>query len=363
LHPENKQSVRRWLRPALAGLAGLVGLGAATLIGVGPAQAAVPDRFGMVLWNGSAAVPSGTSPAATTVLTAPPGRYLITFPGQAAPGGVVHVTAINDTPHSCQAVTWGISGANEVVRIDCYIVPGVLDNSPFSATFESSSGALPPMAARFGYVDSTGAGAIISQYNSAGAPNSVSHIATGQWVVRMPALGTAGPLDGSMQVTGVNAAMAVRCKVAKWSSDPNQQQFLIFCRDAAGVFADTRFTATFQYQRSLFGSAIPPKHFGYLLFMPPTGPLSTNFNSILGPGANSVVVAGTGLWLLKFPSLGTLPDDVQITAFGPGTEFCGMLTPWVHSGLDTFVRDVNCYLPSGAPAPSAGFLASDNSTV
>src|SRR5215470_2065521 len=127
------------LRSALFAVAVVAGIGAATLISVTPAQAAVPDRFGFVLWNGSAVVPGATVPAATTVLFAPPGHYRVLFPGQAAPGGVVHVTAINSTPHSCQAVAWGAVGADEVVLVDCYIVPGVLDKSAFSATFESSS--------------------------------------------------------------------------------------------------------------------------------------------------------------------------------------------------------------------------------
>jgi hypothetical protein len=363
LHLEIKHRARRWLRPALAGIAGIVGIGAATMIGIAPAQAAVPDRFGFVLWNGTAVVPSATVPAATTVLFAPPGHYRISFPGQAAAGGVVHVTAINPTPHSCQAVAWGTVGADEVVLVDCYVVPGVLDKSAFSATFESSSGVLPPGAGRFGYVDAQGTGAIISQYNSAGAPNAVVHLAVGQWLVRMPALGTPGSLDGSVQVTGVNPGMTVRCKVAKWFSDPNQQQILVYCHDAGGAFLDTRFTVSFQYQRSLLGSAFPPNHFGYVLFGPPLGPPTTNFNSVLGLGANTVTVAGSGLWLVRFPSLGTLPDDVQVTAFGPGTEFCGMLTPWAHSGPDTLVRDVNCFFPSGSTAPGAGFTVSDNSVV
>jgi len=295
------------------------------------------------------------------VLFAAPGHYRITFPGQAAPGGVVHVTAINGSPHSCQAVAWGIIGADEIVLVDCYVVPGVLDRSAFSATFESSSGVLPPGAGRFGYVDSQPTGVIISQYNSSGAPNNVTHLAVGQWLVRMPALGTPGPIDGSVQVTAVNRVAAARCKVARWASNPNEQQILVYCRDAGGVFADNRFTVTFQYQRSLVGAAFPPNHFGYVLFGPPVGPPSTNFNSVLGLGVNTVMPAGAGLWLVRFPNLGTLPDDIQVTGFGPGPEFCGLLTFWGHTTTDTIVRDVNCFVPSGAVAPNAGFTVSDTS--
>src|SRR5436190_3349778 len=70
------------LRSVLVALAVVAGTAAVMLTGVTPAQAAVPDRFGFVLWNGAAVVPSATVPAATTVLFAPPGHYRITFPGQ-----------------------------------------------------------------------------------------------------------------------------------------------------------------------------------------------------------------------------------------------------------------------------------------
>ena len=63
------------LRSVLVALAVVAGTAAVMLTGVTPAQAAVPDRFGFVLWNGAAVVPSATVPAATTVLFAPPGHY------------------------------------------------------------------------------------------------------------------------------------------------------------------------------------------------------------------------------------------------------------------------------------------------
>jgi hypothetical protein len=109
----------------------------------------------------------------------------------------------------------------------------------------------------------------------------------------------------------VNPSTAVRCKGARWLSNPNEQQILVYCRDGA----DTRFTVAFQHQRSLLGSAFPPRNFGYVWFRPPLGPPSTNF----------------------------------------------VLTTWAYLGADTAVRDVNCFLPSGAPAPNAGFTVSATS--
>ena len=63
---------------------------------------------------------------------------------------------------------------------------------------------------------------------------------------------------------------------------------------------------------------------------------------------------------VKFPSLAVLPDDMQVTASGQGSNFCGLDKPWQHFGSDTVAQNVNCFTNSGAPA-SSGFLISDNS--
>src|SRR5919107_597996 len=152
----------KWLRRLAGGLT--VGALAATVLSSGSAGAAVPDRFGFVLWNG-AVVGSGTAPAATTVAVVGTGQYKINFVGAAAAGGVVHVTAINSAPHWCQVNGFGPSGADEVVSISCYRVGGAPDFTGFSAIFSSSSGPASAVGS-FGYVDSAASGALISQYNS-----------------------------------------------------------------------------------------------------------------------------------------------------------------------------------------------------
>src|SRR5262249_33740037 len=146
-----------------------------------------------------------------------------------------------------------------------------------------------------------------------------------------------------------------RCKVANWASSPAGQQVKVFCFNSAGAPFDTRFHLTFQYQRSLYGAARPPKYFGYLWNKPPLGPPSTNFNSILGPGVNTILPAGVGLSLVTMKAIGFLPDDVQVTAFGGGSQFCGLNFPWTHSGTTVFVRDVNCFTNAGVPI-NTGFF-------
>jgi hypothetical protein len=93
---------------------------------------------------------------------------------------------------------------------------------------------------------------------------------------------------------------------------------------------------------------------------PPTGPPSTNFNSVLGPGVNTIAPAGTGLSLVTYKGIGVAQDDVQVTAVGGKNEFCGLNTAWARIGGTAVVRDVNCFTNTGAPI-NTGFFASYNS--
>jgi hypothetical protein len=352
----NRVGAGRWMRLLVGGFAAGA-LAATALSSAGAAGAAVPDRFGFVLWSGGTVVGTGTTPAGTTVSIGGTGIYKIDFVGAAAAGGVVHVTAINSSPHWCQVNGFGPSGADEIVTISCYRVGGAPDFTDFSAIFSSSSG--PTAPGSFGYVNSLPSGALVSQYNSAGPSNVVTHTGTGQWSVKFPGLSTPGPIDGSLQATAVSPpTVPARCKVLNWTSSGSGQVAKVTCYNAAGLLTDYQFTLTYQYQRALYGGFAPPKYFGYLWNQPVGGPVSTNYNNPLGPGANSLTPGS--LSLVKFPALAVLPDDIQVTAAGPGSDFCGLNFAWTHSGADTIVRDVNCFTNSGAPS-AAGFLISDNS--
>ncbi|MFC5004969.1 hypothetical protein ACFPIJ_44965 [Dactylosporangium cerinum] len=335
---------------------------AGVTVAASPASAALPDAHGFVLWNGAATVASGTWPAATSVAAGPSGVYTIKFPGQAAKGGVVHVTAINTGPRFCQAVKWGPSGLDEIVVVLCSQPGGALAPTAFSAFFESSSGPAGPINGEFGYVDFNDAtGTMIDQYNSVGAINSVTPLGGGVYEVKLPGLSTAGPIDGSLQVTAVNSTPA-RCKVRNWASSPGGQVAYVACFTSTGAPFKTRFTLTYQYNQSLWGAGWPPRYFGYLWFRPPVGPPATNFNSQLGFGVNTLAGAGVGLSLVTFPRLAVLPDNVQVTASGGSSEFCNLLFPWTHTATDTIVRDVACYNSGGAPV-NTGFLISANSNA
>lgn len=331
---------------------------------VRPADAAVPDRKGWVLWNQTTGttIGTGTWPAGSSVVVLSPGRYQVKLPGQGAPNGVVHVTAINNAPHWCQAETWFQSGPDEIINIRCYRVGGALDPTSFSAFFVRASGG--PAPGPYGYVDSAASGALVSQYNSTGAANSSTPTGTGQWLVKFPGLVAGGTLDGSLQATAVNAATGARCKVSGWSSSASGQAVKVLCFNSAGALLNTRFTLTYQYKVSLYGAAIPPKYYGYFLNQPPAGPPSTNLNSVLGLGANTIMATGPGLAMVTFPRIAFTQNTVQVTAYGANSNFCGLQTFWTNStvGPDLFVRNVNCFTNAGAPV-ATGFTVSANSIL
>jgi len=346
-------------------LAGAIGLAIAVTGAIGgaaPAQAAVPDGHGFVLWNGAASVPGSTWPPATTVTPGGSGLYRIIFPGQGAPGGVVHVTAVNPGPAWCEPLRWGQSGLDEIVYVRCFRPGGVPTDTAFSAIFASSSGpaALP---GHYGYVHSGPTGVIFSQYNSSMMPNSVVPMGPlGQYQVRLRGLGTTGPYDGSLQVTAANTNTGAHCEVARWDSSASGQDVIVFCVDGLGSPLNTSFTLSYQYQRSLFGPISPPRFFGYLWNQPPppaphVGPPSTNFNSQVGPGGNAAASSGPGLTLVGFRALAQRPDNVQVTPFGRAGGFCNLQAPWAYSGTTVVVRNVACYTAGGARVDTGSFTS------
>jgi hypothetical protein len=365
--PDARSHVPRRTPRVLAALAAPV-LAAPVLalaLGMPAAQAAVPDAVGFALYSPASATLPDAWPATTTVSSLSPGHYVVRFPGTAARGGVVHVTAVQAGPHWCQAEKWTPSGTDELVYVGCYKAGGVPDVSGFSVIFTSSSGPLPsssPAGGRYGYVDAKPTGGVISQYNSVLATNSVTHLVVGSWLVKMPGLSTPAPRAGGLQATAVNSEIAAFCKVVNWTAAGTDQQIQVACFSRSGAPLDTEFTLSFQYQRALYGAAYPPKVFGYLGNLISVGPAggATNFNSITGTASNSLLATSLGNWEAFFPSLAVRPDNVQVTSAGSSLSFCALTAPWSANGIQTVVKTVACYTINGTPVGS-DFLVSDNS--
>ncbi|GAA3006773.1 hypothetical protein [Streptosporangium longisporum] len=315
------------------------------------ARAAVPDRWGFALVNITSGIPdpshqAGNWPAGFNVSVSPGGvgQTYVRFPQIASPGGVVHVTAVSDNAHWCQAQKWAPTGPDMLVAVQCYRYGGAPVFTPFSIVFETSSGTLPAPQA-FGYVHYNGAG-ITSQFNSAAGVNTVAGGA-GVWTVQLPGLGSSG-FAGNLQVTAVNPAQPARCKVGAWAPSVNAQAVQVRCHNATNVPLNTGWTLSYQRERAITGGALPPGRFGYTFDNVPANPgpyapvpPAVNYNS--GGATNTVQSAGLGLRLVTFPIVGALQDHVQVTAYGPGPEYCNLQTVWTTSGGSAFVRNVACY--------------------
>ncbi|MBB2911318.1 hypothetical protein FHS43_002583 [Streptosporangium becharense] len=323
----------------------------AGLASVAPgAQAAVPDKWGFAVVDVTSGVPDPNHQAGSwapgfTVSVSPgvAGQTFVRFPQIATAGGVVHVTAISQNAHWCQAQKWGPSGTDLMVAVQCYRYGGAPVFTPYSVLFETSSGTLPAPKA-FGYVHYNGA-AVVTQFNSAGAANVVAG-GGGVWTVTLPGLGSTGPA-GNLQVTAVDPNQPARCKVGGWSSAPGGQTVQVRCHNATSAPLNTGWTLTYQRERSVIGAALPPNNFAYTFDNSPANPgpyaplpAPLNYNSL--GGVNTVQTAGTGQRLIVFPAVGVLQDHVQVTAYGTGPEFCNLGALWNTSG-NAIVRNVICY--------------------
>ncbi|MEV4456456.1 hypothetical protein [Microbispora sp. NPDC049633] len=338
---------------------------AGAVAGAGAANAAVPDVWGFAYVNVTSGVPSmahqAGSWAAGNVSVSPgvPGEFFVRFPQIGIRGGVAHVTAVSQAAEWCQLEKWGQSGSDEIVAVRCYRYGGgPAPDARFTIVFASSSGPLASATQAFGYVHSDGR-SIVSDYNSSLAANTVVHDATGVWTVTMPGLGATSPA-GNIQVTAVDSGSPARCKVGDWSWSAGAQKFRVLCHNATTALRDTGWTLTYQRERAITGAAAPPRFFAYTFDHTPgnagpyaPAPAGINFNN--AGAVNTVQSAGLGLRLVRFPAVGSPPDDVQVTAFGAGPGFCNLLTVWGVSGSEAVVRDVACY-SGGVRAAQQAFV-------
>jgi hypothetical protein len=348
-------------------------VGALVTVLAGPAQAAVPNRWGFAFVNNPsvAGIPdpthqAGSWPPAFKVTTTPgaPGQVFVRFPKIGiAKGGIVHVTAVIDIPVWCQAQKWGRSGTDEIVAVRCFGVGGKPIFVPFVVMFTQSTKGPFPAGRAYGYVQAGPGPGITTSFNSAGGANAVAHLGTGIWRVTLPGLGSPGPAGG-IQVTAVNPAVPAKCEVAAWASAAAAQRIEVRCFNGLATPLNTSFTLSYQRGRAIMGTQ--PKLFGYTFDNNPANPgpympvpPAVNFNSTFGPG-NTLLRAGAGLRLITFPRVGLLPNTVLVTGVKVGPGFCNLITPWATTGAagpgNVIVRDEACYTATGTRANAPSFI-------
>ncbi|WP_285778939.1 hypothetical protein [Microtetraspora sp. NBRC 13810] len=277
-----------------------------------------------------------------------PGQVFVKFPQiGAATGGVAHVTAISRSADWCQVQDWWQSGADEIVAVQCHRHGVGPVASWFSLTFGHSAVYLPAPQA-FGYVHWDGS-AVAAQFNSS-APTAVNTAAPltspGLWRVTLPGLGSAGHA-GNIQVTAVEPDVPARCKLGGWTATTAAQSIVVRCYDAAGAPLNTGWSLTYQRERPLVW-APQTYRFAYTFDNDPTAvgtyvptPYQVSHNSrSAGVQLNRYGVARKQV---IFGGLDGYRDNVQVTAFGYGPEFCNLSAPWELSSAYVSIRYVTCY--------------------
>ncbi|WP_406210193.1 hypothetical protein OH807_40190 [Kitasatospora sp. NBC_01560] len=361
MHARTDAPPIRPARAVLLLLALVAALLAAAVPAAGPAHAAVPDRWGFAFLDNPTPPPgyvpdttrqwgSWTTPASNPVKVdqVALGSYVVHFPLIGGPGGIAHATAVNRTGTWCQIKGWTTVGTGQDVSVACYKPTGTPDNSPFTVLYTTSSGTPAPPGGDYGYVHSTITGALVTQYNSAGGANVVSHGSTGIWKAWLPGLGLATNV-GNVEVTAVDAVQGARCKVADWAPAATGQTFVVACFDAANAPYDTRWTLSYSVKRAVHGPAFPPKSFGYLWYNGSVPP-GTNFNSVGATNTLAVGVPST----VTLPGVAVASDTAQFTAFGGGPGWCNLALPWTRTS-GTVKLNPLCFNPGGTPV-AAPFL-------
>ncbi|MGC5365113.1 hypothetical protein ACPXCE_26145 [Streptomyces sp. DT24] len=364
MHARTEAPPNRPVRAVLLVMGMLAALLAAAMPTAGNAHAAVPDQYGFAYLDnptpppgyvpdpsrqwGSWASPS-TNPVKVDQIGL--GSYVVHFPQIASKAGIAHTTAVNKAAHWCQIADWRPAGSGEDVYVNCYLPSGAPDNSTFTVLYTTSSGAPATRTGSYGYVYSDISGAVLTQYNSTGAVNTVSKGSTGVWKAWLPNLGLAD-YSGNLQVTAVDPKRGAHCKVSEWAPGSSGQTVLVTCYDASNAPYDARWTLSYSYQRAVHGPAFPPKSFGHLWYNGSLPPL-TNYNS---SGATNTLGGSGAPFVVTLPSVAVPSDTAQTTAYGRGPEYCGFLAPWDRPS-GTVQLYVNCFGPGGKPVKVTFFTA------
>lgn len=176
-------------------------------------------------------------------------------------------------------------------------------------------------------------------YNSSGATNLLTHVATGQYRVDIPNLG-ATP-GGHVQVSSLGSGDR-RCKVGSWGSSGSTIQVDVFCFTRTGAPADEDFSASYVRRTDTPGAQA-----GYVWAFDSQ---SSSYNAAGQYGWNSTGGAitithtsGTGSYAVNFTGQSMGGGTVEVTAYGSTTEYC-KVSSWIGSTVN-----VLCFDTTGHP--------------
>jgi hypothetical protein len=318
----------------------------------------VPSGNGLVsgyVWANSPTASSYTPSAAyqfnstggtNTISRSGAGSYTVAFPDLGILGGTALATAYGPGNAACAVAGWGPAGTAQDVNVRCFNSGGAPADSEFTLAFDRPQSAAYPVAyvwanspTSSSYTPST-----TYQFNPSGAANTITRLGTGSYAVLLPSLGGA---FGHIEVTAYGTS-SDRCKVVNWGPTGTAQQVNVDCFTSGGAAADSMFTMTYARGRAIDGG--PAAGSAHVWANQPTiasytPDMSYQFNST---GATDTITRlGTGSYAVSLPGQNLNVGDVQVTAYGSGSDAC-MVASWTPS---SGVR-VNCFTSTGAAADS-----------
>jgi hypothetical protein len=174
--------------------------------------------------------------------------------------------------------------------------------------------------------------------------NEVCSDDVGLYSVYLPGLGATA---GTVQVTAYGSDGAY-CKTGSWGPDGTRQRVKVRCFSAAGTPADSRFTLSYTNRT---GTSVKP--LVYVFSSQPTAasytpPANYQHNSV--GGLTTITRPSVGTYTINVPNAAGPAGNVQVTAYGAGTESC---TAWNWADSGTALRiQVRCWSTTGVAADS-----------
>lgn len=263
-----------------------------------------------------------------TVTQIDTGRYHVQFPGVGtAAGGNVQVTAYGSGSERCKVDHWSNSGGAVGVYVNCFTAGGAAVNTRFSIAYIRKSGTGASEEAYVWADDATATAYTPNatyQFNSSGASNTIARLGTGRYAVTLP---EQTALGGTVEVTAYGAGSDY-CKVSGWAQSGDDTVVNVRCFDSAGALSDSRFTVNFARSTSPNGAlsysyawASQAASAAY------TPSLSYQKGFVAGDWGDVAtdITAGrtsTGRYFVDLPGMSSTGSNVQVTAYGSGSEYC-----------------------------------------
>ena len=216
-----------------------------------------------------AAYQYNNSGGAVTVTRLDVGRYRVTVPNLYGPAaaGSVKVTAVGDTPVSCQVESWGPSATAEEVGVRCSTTTGQAADQQFTIAYMDGMNHLGDNLMADGYVwanepQSAGYTPWPTYQRSTTITQSgtvtITRSGVGVYDVFLPyqrtgyTRGSGSSWDGGNVHVSAYGTTAARCQTGFWRNsagqEPDGRYVRVYCFTAAGAPADRTFTMQYTAQ-------------------------------------------------------------------------------------------------------------------